>query len=134
MGGGLGSSRVYAFNDMVHWFTKKQRQRSPPIACYDRVAKQAAWIGPVAHLRSELELMIRPDELETTMKVLDPIRYGSSSKSIVIEFRYVLRDSQDVLLSPYRDGDRIDLRCIHAIIVRRGIDSIFVTKPRSHVR
>ena len=107
MGGGTSISRVYAFNDMVHWFVRKTRQRAPPLACYDRVSKQAAWIGPVGHLRSELELMIRPEQLETAMSALEPARYGSSSKSIVVEFRYVLRDSQDVLLSPYRDGDRI---------------------------
>ena len=103
VGGGIASPRVYAFNDMVHWETKRPRQ----LACYDRVAKQAAWTGPIRHLRSELELMVRPDELETTMALLEPVRYGGTSKSLVVEFRYVLKDTQDVLLSPYRDGDRI---------------------------
>jgi diketogulonate reductase-like aldo/keto reductase len=101
--GGIASPRVYAFNDMVHWETKRPRQ----FACYDRVAKQAAWTGPIRHLRSELELMIRPDELDATMALLEPVRYGGTSKSLVVEFRYVLKDTQDVLLSPYRDGDRI---------------------------
>ena len=105
LGGGIPSARVYAFNDMVHWFTKQPRQ--PSVACYDRVAKQPAWTGPADHFRSELELMIRPDELEATMNLLEPMRYGSTSKNAVVEFRYVLKDVQDVLLSPYRDGDRI---------------------------
>ena len=128
--GGVGRPRAYAFNDLVHWERRKKQ-----MPCYERVAKQGAWLGPVGNLQSELELMIRPDQLMAVIDALAPIRYGSSSTRIVVEFRYVLRDTQDVLLSPYRDGDRIAMSIpsvkradgdrVVKLLARAGVDIRF---------
>ena len=128
--GGVDQPRTYAFNDLVHWERRKKQR-----PCYERVSKQGAWLGPVGNLHSELELMFRPDQLLAAIDVLEPIRYGSSSTRIVVEFRYVLRDTKDVLLSPYRDGDRIAMSIptvnrangdrVVKVLTRAGIDVRF---------
>ena len=104
MGGvDMSRPRVYAFSDLVHW-----EEQPPERPCYyARAATKGGWIAGVSDQTQELELMLLPDELESAIRILTPIRYGTSSKRPVVEFRYVLRDTQDVLLSPYRDGDRI---------------------------